>query len=231
MKYCAVIFDLDGTLLDTSEGIIYCYQQTAVTHGLPIMATEIIKKNIGGNLRQCFKDMYGNINIVDELVLTYREIYKETGIYQARMYEELYETLAELQKLGLKLGVATLKLESLAKLILEHFNILQYFEVVCGADEKNMLKKFDIIRNCLTQLNILDYTKAVMIGDSEHDAVGAENVGIDFIGVTYGFGFRSESDVKKHRNAICVKDIKSLFSIFSKCSANYPFPAYKHSPI
>ena len=69
---------------------------------------------------------------------------------------------------------------------------------------------YDIIQNCLAQLNIQDYKQAVMVGDSEHDANGAKEAGIDFIGVLYGFGFKKESDITAYKNVGCAKDVKSL---------------------
>ena len=83
--------------------------------------------------------------------------------------------------------------------LLKHFGFDKYTNILYGADHNNKLKKVDIIEKCMVDLGVTDYSNAVMIGDSSHDAIGAEKIGMDFIGVTYGFDFRTPEDVYKFK--------------------------------
>ena len=120
------------------------------------------------------------------------------------------DILKELQQNGIKTAVATYKKENLAVKLLEHFGLSDNLNVMHGADDKVTLTKQDIIKLCITECGITDLSEVVMIGDSVYDAVGAENVGVDFIGVTYGMGFKSCEDILQHKNIGCADTVSEI---------------------
>ena len=102
------------------------------------------------------------------------------------------ELLINLKKNGIKIGVATYKREDYAIDILKYFGIAEYCNVIHGADNDNKLTKADIVEMCINEMNE-EKMGVLLIGDTEHDAKGAQNSGIGFIGVTWGFGYKSLS--------------------------------------
>jgi len=213
-KYKAVIFDVDGTLLDTKEGITDAVKHTINKLTLTPLANNLLCQFVGPPIQNSFISHYGLSSIeAQNAANIFREYYAKFSLFKAIPYDGIFDVMNNLKQQEVKIGVATYKRQDYAIDLLVHFGFHKYCDAICGADDNNILKKNDIILNCLTQLNIHKYGEAVMIGDSENDAVGAEKIGINFIGVTYGFGFKDESDVKKYKNTGCVKDVKSLGEI------------------
>ena len=213
-KYKAVIFDVDGTLLDTREGIIDAVKHTINKLNLAPLADNLLCKFVGPPIQNSFMLNYGFSSIeAQNATNVFREYYAKFSLFKAIPYDGIFDIMKELKQQGVKIGIATYKRNDYAVDLLKYFGFHKYYDVVCGADDKNVLKKSDIIQNNLIQLNIQNYAEAVMIGDSENDATGAEKIGLDFIGVIYGFGFKDESDVKKYKNTGFAKDVKSLSEI------------------
>lgn len=200
-KYKAVVFDVDGTLLDTTEGIAAAVEYAIAEAGLTPLTPQEIRTFIGPPIQQSFHRTYGiEDEKLQELVTSFRNRYKESELLKAQPYEGIYETLSSLQNAGIKIAVATYKRQDYAEILLKHFGFDQYTNIIYGADHANKLKKADIIRKCLKDMKC-DVATTVMIGDSSYDALGAAQAGMDFIGVTYGFGFCSQADVMKYNAA------------------------------
>ena len=199
--YKLVIFDLDGTLLDTSEGILNAVRYTIDQCGLQTLSEEKIKKFIGPPIQESFQRAYGieDTDKLQELATIFRDRYKGSDLYKAKPYPGIYRTCETLQEAGILLAVATYKREDYAVNLLRHFGFDKYMTAMYGADHENKLKKADIIQKCLDLLddpyrqNVRE--NAVMVGDTENDSLGAQRAGVDFIGVTYGFGFRDKSEL------------------------------------
>ena len=119
-----------------------------------------------------------------------RERYKTRDLLKAKVYDGVYDVMDTLQKRGVKQAIATMKRQDYATEICEHFGFDKYCFPIVGADNENKLTKADLIRKCLQTLNVSDLSSAVMIGDTNGDKTAAETVGIHFIGVNYGFGFK-----------------------------------------
>ena len=119
----------------------------------------------------------------------YREYFKPYGLYENTVYEGIVELLMELKSRGLKLILATSKPEPFAVEILKHFDLEKYFDFIAGAtmDEKRV-KKAEVIQYALESCGIKDLNSAIMIGDREHDIMGAKQTGLASIGVLYGYG-------------------------------------------
>lgn len=190
----AVIFDVDGTLLDTTEGVLSSVKYTIAAHRLPPIADGELLSFIGPPIQDSFAKHYGLEGpVLQELAATFRERYKEGDVLKALPYEGIYEVCDELARRGITIAVATYKRQDYAEKIMKHFGFDRYTDIIYGADHENKLKKADIIRKCLEAAGV-EPKEAVMVGDTEHDALGASAAGIDFIAVTYGFGFRKKED-------------------------------------
>lgn len=200
MGYKAAIFDVDGTLLDTAEGVLASVKYAIQNCGLAALSEEELNTFIGPPIQNSLIRYFGmEKEEAQRITGIFRERYKGEDLLKAIPYEGIYQVFEELKSNGVKLAAATYKRQDYARRILEHFGFDRYTDILYGADNDNKLKKKDIIEKCMIDMGITDYSQAVMIGDSDNDALGAEALGMDFIGVTYGFGFKSREDVLKFR--------------------------------
>lgn len=194
-KYDAVIFDLDGTLLDTSEGIIKSISHVMEKRSLPAIGEDVMRTFIGPPMQHSFARVFGmDKDEAFEAANDFRDVYKAGDLLLARPYDGIFDTIRVLGENGVKCGVATYKRQDYAEKILIHFGFDRVCDVMCGSDPEGKLTKKDIIENAAAKLSG-EKSRAVMVGDSDNDAAGAKEAGIDFIGVTYGFGFASDSDI------------------------------------
>lgn len=206
-----VVFDVDGTLLDTSEGVLASVKYTIEKHNLPKIDEETLKTFIGPPIQDSFARVYGlSGEILQELATTFRNQYKDVDLLKAVPYEGIFDVFEALLANGIKPAIATYKRQDYATKIMQHFGFDKYTDIIYGADHENKLKKRDIIELALKDSGVSDFSKAVMIGDSDNDAIGAEGIGTEFIGVTYGFGFRSKEDVNKFKNVGSADTAKEL---------------------
>ena len=192
--YKYVLFDLDGTLTNPGLGITNSVMYALKKFGIEVEDRAVLYKFIGPPLLESFEKFYGLSKAESELALHYyREYFKPYGLYENEVYEGIREVLERLKEKGKKLLLATSKPEEFAKEILHHFQLEQYFDFVAGAtmDEKRV-KKGDVIAYALESCGITELTSVLMIGDREHDVIGAKDNGIDCVGVLYGYGDYAE---------------------------------------
>lgn len=190
MHYTTILFDLDGTLMDTSQGIFASANHALSCIGYPAMSDEALHNFVGPPLADCFRTVCGvDESFIDDAVRAYRAIYHEKGWSQSEAYPQIGTVLKLLSDHGARLAVSTLKLEYEAMKIISHFHLSQYFDVVTGTDLTRIHSKYDTIRESLRRLGVIDFSTAVMVGDTIHDYEGAKKANIDFIGVDWGFGF------------------------------------------
>ncbi|MBD5483072.1 MAG: HAD hydrolase-like protein [Lachnospiraceae bacterium] len=202
-EWSAVVFDVDGTLLNTSEGVLSSVRYTIEAHGLAPLSDEELRRFIGPPIQDSFARVYGlSGDILQELATTFRDRYKGDDLFRAVPYDGIFEVFDELKRRGIPIAVATYKREDYAKRIMHHFGFDRYTDIIYGADHENRLKKADIIRKCLTSAGVASPADAVMVGDSDNDAVGAQNIGLKFLGVTYGFGFRKKEEILCYEHAV-----------------------------
>lgn len=200
-KYDIAVFDVDGTLLNTTEGVLNAAVYAIDTLGLPRLTYEQMLTFIGPPIQNSFRRYYElSDERVQEAANIFRSRYKNEDLLKAVPYEGIYETFQKLMEVGVKLAVATYKRQDYAVTLLKYFHFDKYTNILYGADNFNKLKKKDIIIKCMNDLDVYDYSSAVMIGDSDNDALGAQAIGMNFIGVTYGFDFQSREDVCKFPN-------------------------------
>lgn len=213
MNFKLAIFDLDGTLMNTSSGIFASANATVVQLGLePEHDPRQLSKFIGPPITQCFVKVYDlDPALIEQAVILYRKEYDEHGRFNAEPYEHIVETLEELKKRGYLLAVGTLKYEKLAQQMMEHFGLAPYFDSIRGADASSTLSKADIVRKVLDDLGVAQ-SDAVLIGDTTHDQKGAIEAGIAFIAVDWGFGFPKgmEREPSMYAMAREVEDLVTL---------------------
>lgn len=198
-KYEIAVFDVDGTLLDTREGVLASVEHAIRKFGYPMPEPEVLRSFIGPPIQDSFARTYQlDKTQADAMAAEFRLSYKDVNLTKAEPYEGIYELMEELVKRGIRIAVATYKRQDYAERILKYFGFDRYSNILYGSDFEGKLKKMDIIQKCMKDLGSTDYTNAVMIGDSWHDANGAEQIGVDFIGVTYGFDFQTAEDVRKY---------------------------------
>ena len=193
-EYDYILFDLDGTLTDSAEGIINSVKYALEQYGVTGLVREELLKFIGPPLQDSFMEYY-HFSKEEALnaVAFYREYFSKKGIFENRVYDGIPEFLDKLKKKGKKLLVATSKPEKFTYQILAHFDLEKYFDFIAGATmDETRNQKPDIIRYALSSIENLNPDKVVMIGDRHHDIDGAIINHIDSIGVLYGYGTREE---------------------------------------
>ena len=194
MAYDIFLFDLDGTLTDSSLGITNSVIYALKKYGITVEDRRSLYRFIGPPLTDSFRDFYGfSEEKALEAVGFYREYYRDKGIFENWVYEGMEETLKELKSMGKRLIVATSKPEPFARRIIDHFGLAPYFEYVAGMElDGRRGTKAEVIAYALKACGIGDRSGAVMVGDREHDVDGARKEGLPCIGVLYGFGSREE---------------------------------------
>lgn len=192
--YQYVLFDLDGTLTDSVLGITNSVMYALEQFGIREEDRTKLYKFIGPPLRDSFAEFYGfDETQIEAAVRYYQERYGTKGVYENEVYDGIEELLKTLKKHGCSLIVATSKPEKFAIEIIKYFHLDSYFDLVVGATmDHTRNKKAEVIDYVLKEAKITDRSKAVMIGDREHDIIGAKEMHLDSIGVLYGYGTKEE---------------------------------------
>ncbi|YCK80048.1 HAD hydrolase-like protein [Arthrobacter sp. D3-18] len=186
-----VIFDLDGTLVDPAGGITGGISAALREMDLPVPEQAVLNSMVGPKLSDSLLHL-ANVpsELVDETIERYRGHYKETGIGQSKLYPGIFDLLEFFAETGRPVAVATQKPQSIARLVLEHHGIADFFISIRGAADDESLKantasgKVEIVA---AALNDLHSQPAVMVGDRHQDVAGALANGLDCIGVSWGF--------------------------------------------
>jgi len=193
MKKDYLFFDLDGTLTESAPGIIrsarYALSRFGVTPDDAVMM-----KFIGPPLLESFQRLCGlSEEQSREAIRLYREYFAEKGMFENSVYDGVREMLARLRAEGKILAVATSKPEIYAKQILDHFGLSEYFDFIAGAALDHVrMTKADVLQKAVAAVGLKDLDRGLMIGDRMHDAEGANTVGMQTLGVLYGYGSREE---------------------------------------
>ncbi len=193
-----ILFDLDGTLTDPKEGITKSVAYALKYYGIPVEDLDTLCKFIGPPLTDSFENYYGfDKEQAIEAVEKYREYFKPYGVYENKVYDGVDNLLCRLKESGKVIVLATSKPTVFAKVILEHFGLMKYFDIVVGSElDGSRVTKGDVVAYALEQLSakvakdgmVFDKSEAVMVGDREHDIIGAKQNGLESIGVLYGYG-------------------------------------------
>ncbi|MDY2610123.1 MAG: HAD family hydrolase [Eubacteriales bacterium] len=189
----SIFFDLDGTLTDPSEGICAAVRYALTQMEIPVPQEAVLRSFIGPPLQNSFEHVLGlSPHRATQALQLYRWYYGKQGLFENQVYDGIYPLLNALKTQGRRLVLATSKPEQFAVKILEHFSLLSYFDFLgCASIDDTRREKADVLRYALAQTNICA-CDAVMIGDRCYDIQGANTVGMEAIGVLYGFGTRQE---------------------------------------
>lgn len=217
--YQYLLFDLDGTLTDSADGIIKCVQYAAEKMGAEFKDAEQLRIFVGPPLSESFKKVYGFSEAdTQQAIVYYRERFKPIGMFENAVYPGIPEMLKTMKENGKINLIASSKPQEFVETILEHFDIAKYFDIIVGAsmDESRNTKEA-VIEEALFQLKNTDrygqYSddKCVMIGDRKFDIQGAKYFGLSNIGVSYGFA--PEGELEEAGADVIVDTVEQLTQV------------------
>lgn len=214
-RYAYCLFDLDGTLTDPGEGITRSVAYALSFFGLEVKDRTALYPFIGPPLVDSFSTFYGfSPEKARQAVGRYREYFSRQGIFENELYPGIKELLENLKRHGVRILLASSKPELYARKILEHFQLLPFFDFVAAATmDDTRSKKTDVVRYALETCGISP-DRAVMIGDRQHDIEGAKDNALESIGVLWGYGSREElSAAGATRLAESVPQLASLLGL------------------
>ena len=208
-----LLFDLDGTLTDPKVGICTCVQYALADFGIEENDLDKLEPFIGPPLKDSFKKFY---NFTDEqaekAIEKYRERFRDTGIFENKIYPGVSEMLQTLMSKGMFLAVASSKPTVFVERILDHFNIKRFFKVIVGSElDGTRTNKDEVVEEALKQLfgdEPVDKSQVYMIGDRSYDMEGARKAGVESVGVTYGYG--SMEELKEAKADYIVRSVEEL---------------------
>lgn len=213
-KYDYVLFDFDGTVTDTGEGILKSLQYSFEAMGHEVPDLKDLKKFIGPPIHYSYTTFYGiSEDQVGDYIKKYRERYRAKGIYECYVYEGMRETIEELRSKGVKIGIASSKPVSLIYDVMNHLGITELFDSATGVtvDDSNHSGKTFLVLECMEKLGATDKSKVLMVGDRKFDIDGATGAGVDSCGVLFGYGSREE--FKEHNATYIIEKSQDLLDI------------------
>jgi len=217
IPYDAVLFDLDGTLTRSEDGILNCVRFALMKMGRDIPQDQTLRAFIGPPLFGSFRDLCGMDDAqCGQAVAFYRERYMDVGLFENAVYPGIRVLLRKLKSAGAWLAIATGKPQTLTERILDHFGLSKFFHAVAGVSENDReADKRQLIRRALPE----HYQRAVMVGDRRFDMEGAKGTGIAAIGVTYGYG-----DFEELQNAGADNIVSTVADLTALLCPDMPVP-------
>ena len=242
MKYKLVIFDLDGTIADTSPGILNSIKYTQEKMNLPEISLEQMYSHIGPPMSESYNRNFGLTGEkLNQAISYHKEYAMKQGYKEIKLYDGIVDLLENLRRKGVITAVATLKAQSTTVKIFEHLELTDKFNIIRGVEAINPKTKAQLLKECIEEANIkidtglphhlsmasnddsenliiqnsaiIKKSECVLIGDSKYDAIGAEQAGIDFIAVTYGFGYKTKGEADKFHNVGVSHTIKEIHQL------------------
>lgn len=213
-KFDYVIFDFDGTVVDTGEGILKSLQYSFREMGREIPDLNDLKKFIGPPIHYSYTTYYGvSEQEVGEYIKKYRERYRAKGIYECALYDGFPEIIDSLHKNGVKVGIASSKPESLIYDVANYLGVTEKFDAIVGVqmDDSNHSSKTGLILESMKKLDAEDKKKVLMVGDRCYDIDGAAGAEVDSCGVLWGYG--SKEEFREHNATYIVSNTEELLKI------------------
>lgn len=197
-RFSAILFDLDGTIVDSAPGITSTLSYTLDHLGLPVQTPAELLRWVGPPILDSFRD-YGHLDVDESryALAIYRDKYAAEGVFDATAYPGVLDVIRAVHAAGVPFSLATSKPESLARLILEDLDVADLFTEITGASEDEVRsKKSDVVEEALRRLRAdgADLSNVVMVGDRIHDVEGAAEHGVPTIFVSWGYGTPDEAD-------------------------------------
>ena len=195
-KYKTILFDLDGTLIDSKPGILTAIRKTLNEFQIPY-TEEVINQMVGPPFRISMKELLGieDMSLIERLIFVYRTHYKGGDWKGCSIYDGVEDMLTDLKDADYTLGLATSKPLQYTTIIMESLGLDKYFDYVGGATgDATAEMKTDVINMVLSKLNVTDLDSVLMIGDRLYDVEGAKQSGVDSMGILWGYGDRVEHE-------------------------------------
>lgn len=215
-KYDYVIFDFDGTVTDTGEGILKSLAYSFEQMGQPVPDLSDLKKFIGPPIHYSYVTFY-NVpeDEVAEYIRKYRERYRKIGIFECFVYDGMRQTLESLRSQGIKTGIASSKPIKLVYDVMEHLDLTGLFDAVVGTqfDDSSHAGKTDLVLESMQKLGAVR-ERTLMVGDRYFDIDGAKGAGVDSVGVIYGYGSREEFE--EHNATYIIEKPQELLEIVGR---------------
>jgi len=211
-----IIFGLDGVIADTSPGILYCVNNSVASMGYKPIERDALYGVISIPLADGFRKLYSmDDDEIEYISKNYSKLYSLKGKNMHLIYEGVVESLTKLKAKGYKLALTTQKHKMFTNDILNaHDELKGLFDVVCATDVDEQQSKSDLVLQVCRELDVA-IEDCVLVGDSEVSAVGAETLGMDFVAVLYGWGFRTKEEAEKYN---CKAFLNSATEIYAKLS-------------
>ena len=210
-----VIFDLDGTLTDSAQGIVSSFRHALAEVGAVVPDGDLAARVVGPPMHLTLREM-GLGEHADAAIAAYRADYTTRGWAMNRLFDGIAALLADLKAAGVRLAVATSKAEPTARRILAHFGLDGYFEVIAGASvDGSRAAKSDVVAHALAQLQPVP-DRVLMVGDRSHDVEGAAEHGIDTVVVGWGYGrddFADPQAVSALAHVSTVEDLREVLGV------------------
>ena len=200
-KYDIALFDLDGTLSESGEGILECVRMIFKEMERPLPDDDEIRRFIGPPMYESLKRVGFNHRDAETGVEIYKKNFIKTGIYKNKVYDGMFEVLDDLKSAGVKLGVASTKYQAFTDRIITMLKLQKYFDIIGGStsltgntpdSKRPRHNKIDVMNFVIDSLRENSDERIVMIGDTKYDADGAASVGCDLIGCLFGYGTKKE---------------------------------------
>lgn len=197
-KIRTVLLDMDGTILNSEQGIVSCVQYALSSIGIHEEDRVKLRCFIGPPLRESFQKYYHvSAKAAEELLMKYRERYEPVGSLECEIYPGVREFLDFLREGGYRIAVSSSKPEKMCRKILHRFGMEDYFDEIVGATPDGRIDtKLQVLEETFRRMGKEVRKEAVLIGDTRYDAIGGAKAGIGVIGITYGFGTRSELEAE-----------------------------------
>lgn len=191
LKYDAILFDVDGTLIDSAPGILNTLNEVFTTMGVDVTNVDL-RRYLGPPLRQTFGEHFDELEQIEHATNLYRKSYAVKGSHECEVYPGAAQMLERLKKAGVVLCTATSKPTKVVTPILEEKGLAEYFDFIGGASmDESRDTKTDVVRYVLEQ-PVMQGKRILMVGDRHEDMRGAANCGLDAAGALYGYGSREE---------------------------------------
>jgi phosphoglycolate phosphatase len=209
-KFELVIFDLDGTLVDSKADIIYCFNQSLSKFGIEALPEELIAKHVGTGIRPLLKEVFANYpkTTLSELTQEFESLYSKNLTKQTKLYPGMLEILLQCQS---KKAVLTNKMQVFADMMIDQLNLREYFVGVFGRDAFDTCKPDPLPVFKVCEKFNMNLQKTIIIGDTETDIKTGKNSEIATCGVLYGYG--NQSEIVASRPDFIVNAVKDLRSI------------------
>ena len=212
-----IIIGFDGTIADTSPGILYCMNTTANAMGYTPVHHDALYGVIGVSVEQGFMRLYGmKEDEIEYAMANFSKLYSIKGEEMFQIYDGVEESLEKIKQTGCKLAIVTQKNRKfITNMLGVYKNIGEHFDTVCATDVEIDREKSDMLRLVCEELDV-DIADSIFIGDSYVYALAAEEVGTDFAAALYGWGFRSQEDAEKYHCRAYLNNAKELFTKLSR---------------